>query len=267
MSLTKDQVTRYSRQLILPEIGVRGQQRLRHASVLLIGAGGLGCPAALYLAAAGVGRLGLIDADAVSLSNLHRQILHATADIGRAKVESAKATLGALNPEVEITTHHARFDAATARALLPAYDLVVDGSDNFTTRYLVNDACVLWRKPLIYGGVVQFRGQLMVIEPGQSACFRCVFPEPPEGVRDCQTAGVLGATAGVIGALMAQEALKRLLGIGQLLQNRLLVVDALAAEFRTVPVRPDPACAACGTTPTLRELVPIDAMSCYPKEA
>lgn len=266
MSLTKDQIARYSRQLILPQVGVAGQQRLQQASVLLIGAGGLGCPAALYLAAAGVGRLGLVDADAVSLSNLHRQILHTTADLGRSKVESAKAKLEALNPTIAVTAHHARFDAATAQALVPAYDLVVDGSDNAVTRYLVNDACVLLRKPLIYGGVVQFRGQLMTIVPGQSACFRCVFPEPPQGLLDCQNAGVLGATAGVIGTLMAQEALKWLLAIGQPLRDQLLVLDALNAAFRTVPVRRDPACAICGTPPTLRELVPLDALSCHPKE-
>jgi adenylyltransferase/sulfurtransferase len=269
MSFTKEHIARYSRQLILPEIGLPGQQRLQEASVLLIGAGGLGCPAALYLAAAGVGRLGLVDADAVSLSNLHRQVLHATADIGRSKVESAREKLTALNPETEVVAYHARLDAATAKSFLPAYDVVLDGSDNLATRYLVNDACVLLGKPLIYGGAVQWRGQLMVIRPGQSACFRCVFPEPPQPgeIPDCQAAGILGATAGVIGTLMAQEALKLLLGTGQPLENQLLTYDALAGAFRRVPVRRDPDCAVCGVHPSIHALVSIDLMSCSHKEA
>ena len=254
MSLSKAQIARYSRQLILPELGVRGQERLRRASVLIIGAGGLGSPAAFYLAAAGVGTLGILDHDAVALSNLHRQILHTTEEVGRPKSHSAKRRLEALNPDVQVEAIQASLTAANALKAVSPFDVVVDGTDNFTARYLTNDTCVLAGKPLVYGGVVQFRGQVMTIRPRTSACFRCVFPEPPlpDAVPSCQEAGILGSIAGVIGSLMAQEVLKLLAGMGQLLTDRLLVFDGLNGRFREVAVRRNPACAVCGDAPSVR---------------
>ena len=264
MSLSKEQIARYSRQLILPEIGVKGQERLRDASVLIIGAGGLGCPAALYLAAAGLGHIGMIDRDTVALSNLHRQVLHTSDAVGWPKVASAKARLEALNPAMRITPLHERLTAANAIAIALPYDLVLDGADNFPTRYLVNDTCVLLGKPLIHAGVVHLRGQLMIIQPGQSACFRCVFPEPPSPgvIPSCQEAGVLGTVAGILGTLMAHEALKWLLGIGEPLLNRLLVFEGMGGRFREVPVRRDPTCAVCGETSTIRGLVELPGEAC-----
>ncbi len=256
MGLSKEQITRYSRQLILPEIGVRGQERLLSASVLIVGAGGLGCPAALYLAAAGVGSLGIVDREAVTLSNLHRQILHAGDSVGRPKARSAQARLAAHNPDVMVRAIQDSLQAGNARQLLAPYDLILDGSDNFPTRYLVNDACVLFGKPLVHGGVVHFRGQAMTILPRRSACFRCVFPEPPEpeAIPSCQEAGVVGTAAGVLGTLMAHEALKLLLGLGGLLTDRLLIFEGAASRFREVPVRRDSTCAVCGDAPVIREL-------------
>ena len=264
MSLSKDQIARYSRQLILPEIGVRGQQRLLSSSVLVVGAGGLGCPAALYLAAAGVGRLGIIDREAVTLSNLHRQVLHTSDAVGRPKSLSAQARLAALNPDVVVLPIQASLTAANALEWLRPYDLVLDGSDNFPTRYLVNDACVLLGKPLVHGGVVHLGGQVLTVLPRRGACFRCVFPEPPQpgAVPSCQEAGVLGAAAGVLGSLMAHEALKLLLGIGEPLVDRLAVFDGAASRFREVPVRRDLLCAVCGDAPTIREPVAMDDPVC-----
>jgi adenylyltransferase/sulfurtransferase len=256
MALSKDQIARYSRQLILPELGVGGQQRLLASSALVIGAGGLGCPAALYLAAAGVGRISVVDADAVALSNLHRQVLHRTDGIGRAKSQSAQAALEALNPDVTVEAIHGRLTADNAAELVAAHDLVLDGSDNFPTRYLASDACVLAGKPLIHGGVVRLEGQVMTVLPRRSACYRCVFPEPPgrADVPSCQEAGVLGAVAGIIGTLMAQEALKVLAGIGEPLADRLAVFDGRTSRWREVPVRRDASCAVCGERATIREL-------------
>ena len=256
MGLSKEQVGRYGRQLILPEVGVPGQQRIAQAKVLVVGAGGLGSPAALYLAAAGVGRLGIIDREVVEPSNLHRQILHGTGDVGRPKTASAKARLDALNPETVVVPIQEALTADNAMELLGEYDLVLDGSDNLPTRYLVNDACVLLRKPLVHGGVVGFDGQLMTILPGQGPCFRCVFPEPPEpgAIPTCGQAGILGAVAGVIGGLMAQEALKLVLGAGEPLVGRLLTFDGRRSAFREVPIRRDLSCAVCGNTPTIRTL-------------
>ena len=256
MGLSKEQIARYSRQLILPQIGVRGQERLLASSALLVGAGGLGSPAALYLAAAGVGTLGLIDPESVAPSNLHRQVLHDTPAIGRPKVRSAGDRLTALNPDVTVRTYQERLTAANALELVRGYDLVLDGSDNFPTRYLVNDACVLSDRWLVHGGVVHLRGQVLVIRPRQSACLRCVFPEPPEAeaIPSCQEAGVLGTAAGIIGSVMAHEALKILLGIGEPLTDRLLVLDGLRTRMREVAVRRDAACAACGDAPSIREL-------------
>ena len=268
MALSKEQVARYSRQLILPEVGPRGQERLLEASALVIGAGGLGSPAALYLAAAGVGTLGVVDREAVALSNLHRQILHGTADLGRPKAQSAKARLEALNPGVRVVARQEAVTAATAGDLVAGYDVILDGSDNVATRYLVNDACVLAGRPLVHGGVVRTGGQVLVVRPGQSACFRCVFPEPPQPgeIPGCQDAGVLGTAAGVVGTLMAHEALKLLLGFGMPLTDRLLVFDGSAGRFREVPVRRDPGCAVCGEQPTIRRLQPMDDGACQLKE-
>ena len=264
MGLTKEQVARYSRQLILPEIGVKGQERLLGSSVVIIGAGGLGSPAALYLAAAGVGTIGIIDREIVEPSNLHRQVLHVSADIGRAKTASAKARLEAINPDIRVNAIQESLSAVNALEVLEPYDLVLDGSDNFPTRYLVNDACVMLEKPFVYAGVVHFGGQLMCIVPKHSACFRCVFPEPPVHgeIPSCQEAGVLGATVGIIGSLMAQEALKLLVGIGQPLVNRLLIVDGKLGCVREVSVQRDARCAVCGDNPAIRGLVMIDELNC-----
>ncbi len=264
MSLTKDQIARYSRQLILPEVGVKGQERLREASVLLIGAGGLGSPAALYLAAAGVGRLGLVDRETVEPSNLHRQILHDTASLGRPKSESAREHLIALNPDVRVEAIQEHLSAVNALALLQDYEVVLDGSDNFPTRYLVNDACVLLNKPLVHGGVVHLQGQVLTILPRKTACLRCVFPEPPapEAIPSCQEAGVLGSAVGVLGSLMAHETLRLLLGIGQPLTNRLLIFEGHTSRFREVALRRDVSCAVCGDAPSIRELQMGDMGHC-----
>lgn len=268
MGLSKEQIARYSRQLLLPELGVPGQQKLLKSSVLLIGAGGLGSPAALYLAAAGVGTLGIVDPETVALSNLHRQILHTTAAAGRAKAQSAAERLSAINPEITVRPVQARLSPDNARALLAGYDAVLDGSDNFATRYLVNDACVLAGTPLVHGAAIGFGGQLLTVRPGQSACFRCVFPEPPGAgsVPSCQDAGVLGTAVGTIGVLMAHEALKLLTGIGRPLTDRLLVFDGRESRFREVPVRRDAACAVCGDAPAIRGLASIDEPVCHHKE-
>jgi adenylyltransferase/sulfurtransferase len=264
MTLTKDQIARYSRQLILPELGVAGQERLIKSSVLLVGAGGLGSPAALYLAAAGVGTIGIIDPEAVAVSNLHRQILHAAGDVGRPKTQSAAVRLQAINPSVAVRPIQDRLSAENALEHLRAYDLVLDGSDNFSTRYLVNDACVLSGKPLVHGAAVAFGGQAMTIVPKRSACFRCVFPEPPRagGVPSCQDAGVLGSVVGVMGSLMAHEAIKLLAGVGEPLTDRLLVFEGVRSRFRDVPVRRDAACAVCGDDPSIRELRMIGEPMC-----
>ncbi|MBI4343718.1 MAG: HesA/MoeB/ThiF family protein [Candidatus Omnitrophica bacterium] len=248
MGLSQDQVRRYGRQLLLPEFGVRGQERLLRASALLIGMGGLGSPAALYLAAAGVGRLGLLDSEPVEAGNLHRQVLHDTQAIGRSKVDSAQARLRALNPAIEVVALRERLEASNALRVLESYDLVLDGSDNMPTRYLANDACVLLGKPLVHGAAIRLQGQVLTILPRRSACLRCVFPEPPQAgeLPSCQAEGVLGSVTGLIGALMAHEALKLLGGFGTPLADRLLTFDGIASGWREVPVRRDPQCAVCG---------------------
>ena len=264
MDLSKDQIARYSRQLILPEIGAQGQQKLLRASVLVVGAGGLGCPAALYLAAAGVGTIGIVDRETVALSNLHRQILHSAEAVGRPKSQSAAARLTTLNPEIRVIPIRESLEAANALQMLRPYDLVVDGSDNFPTRYLVNDACVILGKPFVHGGVVHFGGQVLTVLPKRSACFRCVFPEPPEpgAIPSCQEAGVLGTAAGILGSLMAHEALKVILNLGEPLVNRFAVFDGKASRVREVPVRRDPMCAACGDAPTIQKLMTDAAHRC-----
>ncbi len=263
MGFSKEQIARYSRQLILPEIGVRGQQKLAQASVLVVGAGGLGSPVSLYLAAAGVGHIGIVDSDAVSLSNLHRQILYATDDIGAPKALRAADRLLGLNPEIRIEPIQERVDAATVENLVGRFAYVADGSDNFATRYLVNDACVLLRKPLVYGGVVNFEGQVMAILPRESACFRCVFSEAPKAgeIPSCQEAGVVGAIAGVIGSLMAHEVLKLIMGIGEPLKDRLSIFDGRTSRFREARVRRDLNCALCGESPTITKAQAIDSLA------
>ena len=259
ITFSADEQARYSRQVMLPEVGAAGQDRLKHARVLCIGAGGLGSPAALYLAAAGVGRLGLIDADRVELSNLHRQLLHGTDDVGRPKIESARDRLHAANPHVDVQLHGEMFRAEIAASLVSAYDLVIDGSDNFPTRYLSNDVCVWAKKPNIYGSVFRFDGQASVFAPHLGGpCYRCIFPEPPPpgAAPSCAEAGVFGVLPGIVGLLQATEAIKILVGMGDSLVGRLVTFDALKMTFREFKLRRDPECSVCGENPTIRE--PID---------
>ncbi len=248
--LSAEQAMRYSRHLRLPEIGMAGQAKLLAARVLCIGAGGLGSPASLYLAAAGIGTLGLVDADSVELSNLQRQIVHATARIGMPKVDSAAETLAALNPEVCVTRIQARLTDENVLAILAGYDVIIDGSDNFTTRYLVNDAALRLKKPVVHAAIQGFEGQLTVFAAEGAPCYRCVFPEPPpaEFAPSCQQAGVLGVLPGILGILQATEALKLILGIGETLAGRLLSYDALSMRFTELSLRYDPECSACGSS-------------------
>jgi adenylyltransferase/sulfurtransferase len=256
VDFTEEQVQRYSRHIILPEVGGEGQERLLKARVALVGAGGLGSPVGYYLAAAGVGTIGAIDDDRVELSNLQRQIAHGTARLGQLKAESAKAAWEALNPDVTVVPHTVRLSAANAREILGAYDIVVDGSDNFPTRYLVNDACVLLGKTLVSAAVFRFEGQVISIRPGEGPCYRCLFetPPPPGAVPSCQEAGVLGVVPGVVGTLQATEVLKAILGVGELLSGRLLVWNALAMSFTTVLVPRNRRCPVCGDAPTIAGL-------------
>ena len=258
MDLSTDELRRYSRHLILPEIGVEGQKKIRAASVLCIGAGGLGSPIAMYLAAAGVGRLGIVDFDAVEFSNLQRQILHGTADVGRLKTESARDTIRRLNPGVEVVLHQARLTSQNALEVLRPYDIVVDGTDNFPTRYLTNDACVLLQKPNVYGSIFRFEGQASVFAPHLGApCYRCLYPEPPPPglVPSCAEGGVLGVLPGIIGLIQATEILKLITGIGVALLNRLLLFNALDMKFRELKLRRDPQCPLCGPRPTITQLI------------
>ncbi len=249
LRLTTEQIERYSRQIMVPDLGGKGQIQLRQARVLVVGAGGLGSPAALYLAAAGIGTLGLVDADRVELSNLQRQILHFTQDIGTPKVDSAKAKLVQLNPEVEFRTYPLRFEAANAESMVADYDFIVDGSDNFPTKFLLNDVAVQKRIPFSHAGVVRLQGQVMTVLPGKSACYRCLFkePPPPEEILSCQQAGILGSVAGTIGTIQATEAIKYLTGFEDgLLTDQLLTYDARRMKFRSVEVKRNPSCATCG---------------------
>lgn len=247
--LTPEQIERYSRQIMIPDLGGRGQIRLRQGRVLVIGAGGLGCPAAFYLAAAGVGTLGLVDSDRVELSNLQRQILHSTTDMGREKVESAREKLNRLNPEVEMRTYPVRLNDTNAAEIFGPYDFIIDGSDNFATKFLVNDTALALGKPFSHAGIVRLQGQTMTVIPGKSACYRCFFkgPPPPGEILNCQQAGILGAIAGTIGSIQATEAIKYLGGMEEdLLVDRLLMYDAKAMQFRTIEVSKNPHCTACG---------------------
>lgn len=251
MRLSPEQVERYSRQIMIPDVGGGGQIRLRQASVLVVGAGGLGSPAAFYLAAAGLGRLGIVDGDAVDLSNLQRQILHTTADRGHRKVESARSRLRELNAEVEVEVHDVRLTEDNAAELMAPYDFIIDGSDNFDTKFLVNDVAVSLGKPFSHAGIVRLQGQTMTVAPPESACYRCLFQEPPAPgeVLGCQQAGILGAVAGTIGSIQATEAIKYIVGLEEhLLVNRLLTYDAKTMEIRNVPVPPNPRCKACGVS-------------------
>jgi adenylyltransferase/sulfurtransferase len=247
---------RYGRHLVLPEVGPEGQARLRDAAVLVVGAGGLGSPLALYLAAAGVGRLGLVDFDVVELTNLQRQVLYGTADIGRPKLAAAVDRLRDVNPHVTLEPHELRLSADNALDLVPRYDIVVDGTDNFPTRYLVNDACVLAGRPNVHGSVFRFEGQISLFWPGHGPCYRCLFPEPPPtgSIPSCADGGVLGVLPGIVGALQATETLKWILGRGETLCGRLLLVNALEMRFRELRLRRDPACPICGENPSLRTL-------------
>ncbi|MDR2133096.1 MAG: HesA/MoeB/ThiF family protein [Clostridiales Family XIII bacterium] len=253
MSFSNEQLERYSRHIILKEIGVKGQKKLSAASVLIIGAGGLGAPAALYLAAAGVGRIGIADADRVDLSNLQRQIIHGTGDIGKEKAESAAESMRAVNPETRVETHVCFVSAANIDALIAGYDFVLDGTDNFPAKFLINDACVLTKKPFSHAGIIRFRGQLMTYVPGEGPCYRCAFnePPPPDAVPTCSQAGVVGAMAGVIGSLQALEAIKYFTGAGELLTGALLTYDALAQDFRKIRLPRREACRVCGNSPTI----------------
>jgi molybdopterin/thiamine biosynthesis adenylyltransferase len=258
MSFTDDEIERYARHLVLREIGGPGQQRLKAARALVVGAGGLGAPAALYLAAAGVGTLGLIDPDVVALSNLQRQVLYASSDVGRGKTAAAAERLAALNPNVRIEPHDVRLDNANAAAVVRGYDLVLDGTDSFETRFAVNAACYAEGKPLVSGAIGRWSGQLALFEAGltrgrplaeRSPCYRCLVPEIPPEAETCSAVGVMGALAGVIGSMMALEAVKRIAGAGETLSGRLLIYDALSAELRTVGLGPDPDCPVCGGRP------------------
>ena len=254
--LTRDEVLRYSRHLTLPEVGVDGQKRLKAARVLCIGAGGLGSPAAMYLAAAGVGTIGLVDEDVVDVSNLHRQIIHGTSDVGRSKLTSATDRLREINPHVRIEAHDVRFGERNALDLVSAYDVIVDGTDNFPTRYLVNDACVLAGRPNAYGSISRFEGQASVFAVRRGPCYRCLHPEPPPPglIPSCAEGGVLGVLPGIIGTIQATEAVKLILGIGEPLVGRFLIYDALRMQFRVITLPKDPDCPVCGTHPTIREL-------------
>jgi adenylyltransferase/sulfurtransferase len=259
-AFTPDQILRYSRHIILSEVGGKGQRKLLNAKVCLIGAGGLGSPAALYLAAAGVGTLGIVDFDVVDMSNLQRQILHGTKDVGRPKVESARDRIRDVNPDVNVVTHPTGITSENAFDILSQYDIVVNGCDNFPTRYLVNDACYFLGKPLVDGSIFRFEGQATVYLPGKG-CYRCLFPAPPPPglVPSCAEAGVLGVLPGIVGTIQAIETIKLILGIGEPLVNRLLIFDSLAMEFREVKIRRDPSCPLCGDNPTVKELVDYEA--------
>ncbi|MHB8910555.1 MAG: HesA/MoeB/ThiF family protein [Syntrophales bacterium] len=254
--LTDGQIERYQRHIALKEVGGKGQQKLLKGRVLIIGVGGLGAPAALYLAAAGVGTIGLADADIVDLTNLQRQVIHFTPDIGKEKVVSAKEKMAAINPEITVNTHQERVSAANIMGIIRDYDFVIDGTDNFAAKFLINDACVLAGIPYSHAGVLRFDGQTITVRPGQSACYRCIFPAPPpkDAIPACSQAGVLGVLPGVLGLIQATEAIKFLLGKGDLLTGRLLIYNALQMRFTEVHVDRDPRCPICGEAPSIREL-------------
>ena len=255
--LSKDEILRYSRHLIMPEVGMEGQLKLKKAKVLCIGAGGLGSPLTLYLAAAGVGRLGIVDFDVVDFTNLQRQVMHGTADVGKPKLDSAQESVREINPNVEVVGYRTRLTSENALDLLVDFDIIVDGTDNFPTRYLVNDACVLLGKPNVYGSIFRFEGQVSVFDARQGPCYRCLYPEPPPPglVPSCAEGGVLGVLPGIVGCIQAMEAIKLILGQGQPLIGRLLVFDALSMKFRELMLRKNPECPVCGAQPTITRLI------------
>jgi molybdopterin/thiamine biosynthesis adenylyltransferase/rhodanese-related sulfurtransferase len=265
--LTNEEISRYSRHLILPEVGYEGQQKLKAARVLCVGTGGLGAPLALYLTAAGVGTIGLVDFDTVDASNLQRQIIHSTATVGKLKVDSAEIMLKGLNPGVNVVKHNTMLTSANALEIFKDYDVIADGTDNFQTRYLVNDACVLTGKPNAYGSIFRFEGQASVFATEEGPCYRCLYPEPPPPglVPSCAEGGVLGILPGLVGVIQATEVIKLILGIGETLVGRLLLVDALGMHFRTLKLRKNPDCPACGTHPTVTELIDYDQFCGIPK--
>ena len=266
MALTNEQLERYSRHIILSQVGGKGQKKILAAKVLIIGTGGLGSLAAMYLAAAGVGHIGLVDFDTVDLSNLQRQIIHQTRDVGRAKVDSGCETLNAINPDVQVHTYNELVTAANIRDIIrdQNFDFVIDGTDNFPAKFLINDACVLLKKPFSHAGIIRFQGQTMTYVPDQSPCYRCVFKEPPpkDAVPTCSQAGVLGVMGGVIGTLQATEALKFILGVGELLTGYLLTYDALTMIFRKIKIPRNRSCKICGDNPTITELVDYEQPTC-----
>ncbi|WP_164173608.1 molybdopterin-synthase adenylyltransferase MoeB [Ruminococcus flavefaciens] len=265
MALTDQQLERYSRHITLKEIGVKGQKKLLAANVLIIGAGGLGAPAAMYLAAAGVGTIGIADCDNVELSNLQRQIIHTTDDVGKSKVQSAAETLKALNPDVEVITYHEYVNSKNIAAMIADYDFIIDGADNFPTKFLINDACVLGRKPFCHAGILRFEGQLMTYVPDKGPCYRCIFEAPPpnDAVPSCREAGVIGAMAGIIGSMQALEAVKYITGQGQLLTGSMLIFDGLKMEWRKVKLpKRVPTCPICGDDPAITELFDEEQQAC-----
>ncbi len=265
MAFTNEQLERYSRHIILKEVGAKGQRKLLNSKVLIIGAGGLGAPAAMYLAAAGVGTIGIADADEVDLSNLQRQIIHATSDIGKAKVQSAKETMEAINPDINVKTYRTFITSENIMDIIADYDFIIDGTDNFPAKFLINDACVMAKKPFSHAGIIRFKGQLMTYVPGQGPCYRCVFRNPPpkDAVPTCRQAGVIGAMGGVIGSLQAMEAVKYIIGQGQLLTGFLLTYDALTMEFRKIRLPANTHnCAVCGDNPTITELIDYEQHDC-----
>jgi adenylyltransferase/sulfurtransferase len=257
MDYSEEWVERYSRHIIVPEIGGQGQKRINQAKVLVIGAGGLGSPVALYLAAAGVGQLGIVDNDVVDLTNLQRQIIHTTKDVGRPKTESAQEKLVALNPDIKVKAYQQLLSSDNVMDLINDYDIIVDGTDNFPSRFLINDACVLANKPLVHGAILRFDGQVFTIIPGKTACYRCIFeqPPPPGSVPSCSQAGVLGAIAGMVGTIQAAEVIKLIIDKGTSLTGRMLVLDALDMRFREVKIKKNPDCPICGNQPTITKLI------------
>jgi thiazole biosynthesis adenylyltransferase ThiF len=265
MAFTNEQLERYSRHIILKEIGVKGQKKLTTSKVLIIGAGGLGPPAALYLAAAGVGTIGIVDADVVDLSNLQRQVIHTTEDIGKKKVDSAAETMRQINPDVTVNTYHQFVTGDNILDLIEGYDFILDGTDNFPAKFLINDACVMAGKPFSHAGILRFQGQLTTVIPGESPCYRCIFQDPPpaDAVPTCRQAGVIGAMGGVIGSLQAMEAIKYITGAGDLLTGYLLTFDALSMQFRKIKLPPrGNGCAVCSDHPSITKLIDYEQAAC-----
>lgn len=263
MRFTESQIERYSRHIILKQVGVKGQEKILDAKVLIIGAGGLGSPAALYLAAAGVGQIGIVDQDVVEISNLQRQVIHFTPDIGKKKVESAREKINQINPDVKVMTYFDRVNAENILQIINDYDFIIDGTDNFSAKFLINDACVFAKKPFSHGGILRFQGQTLTFTP-DSTCYRCIFDQPPPkgSVPTCSQAGILGAVAGILGTIQASEALKYIVGIGELLTNKLLTFDALNMEFRTINLKRNSNCPICGANPVITKLLDYEQPVC-----